>query len=256
LIYVIGKTVQVIAFFCALLDRFSVSGPYLVVMPLSVISSWKNDLERFSPHCDVYIHHGDKSLRLNNLQNWMKQIQINRKKDKSFSIILTTYDIIIKDIFEFLRINRKGCIFEYIVVDEAHRLKNSSSKLFTTLNQLKCNRRLLLTGTPLQNNLTELWSLLNFILPSIFHSVDEFSDWFNKPFEVNEDNIGNVLSKNKNKGKNKRKRNVITKDLSSMLTDEEKSAIVKSLHRVMKPFLLRRIKSDVILDLPIKVIFT
>ena len=223
-------------------------------MPLSVISSWKNDLESFSPHCDVYIHHGDKSLRLINLQNWMKQV--HTKNDKSFYIILTTYDIIIKDIFEFLRINRKGYMFEYIVVDEAHRLKNSSSKLFTTLNQLKCNRRLLLTGTPLQNNLTELWSLLNFILPSIFHCVDEFSDWFNKPFEINENDIGNVLTKNKNnKGKNKRKRNVIKKDLSSMLSDEEKSAIVTSLHRVMKPFLLRRIKSDVILDLPIKVIF-
>ena len=137
-------------------------------------------------------------------------------------------------------------------VDEAHRLKNSASKLFSSLKVLGAKRRLLLTGTPLQNNLQELWSLLNFILPAIFDCQQQFNDWFNRPFEIDEQN---VLSNNNNHIIKKKKKKVVkmNSDLSSMLTNEERDAIIQSLHKVMKPFLLRRVKADVIGDLPSKV---
>ena len=139
-------------------------------------------------------------------------------------------------------------------VDEAHRLKNNASKLFSSLNQIHAERHLLLTGTPLQNNLNELWSLLNFILPGIFKSKSQFNDWFNKPFEDDDENTALSSSKHWRKKKKQAVTRGMAQDLSNMLSDVEKTAIVGSLHRVMKPFLLRRVKAEVMLNLPPKVL--
>lgn len=120
--------------------------------------------------------------------------------------------------------------WNYMIIDEGHRMKNSQSKLSATLTQYyNCRFRLILTGTPLQNNLPELWALLNFVLPTIFKSVKSFDEWFNTPFA----NTG---------GQDKME-----------LTEEEALLVIRRLHKVLRPFLLRRLKKDVEAELPDKV---
>jgi ATP-dependent helicase STH1/SNF2 len=115
-------------------------------------------------------------------------------------------------------------------LDEGHRMKNTQSKLSQTLSQFYHSRyRLILTGTPLQNNLPELWALLNFVLPKIFNSVKSFDEWFNTPFA-----------------------NTGTQDKIE-LNEEEQLLIIRRLHKVLRPFLLRRLKKDVESELPDKV---
>jgi ATP-dependent DNA helicase len=111
------------------------------------------------------------------------------------------------------------------VVDEGHRLKNLNCKLIIELKKYSTANRLLLTGTPLQNNLAELWSLLNFLMPEIFNDLEVFEEWFDSLTQNEE-----VLDVNSN----------------------QKSSIVTSLHQILKPFLLRRVKTEVTLDLPKK----
>jgi len=108
--------------------------------------------------------------------------------------------------------------WEYLIVDEAHKLKNEESQISQRLRQFDSRYRLLLTGTPLQNNLHELWSLLNFLLPEIFTSSADFDEWFN--LGGNED-----LSEEEKANRNKQ--------------------VIEQLHRILRPFLLRRIKKEV-----------
>jgi len=120
-----------------------------------------------------------------------------------------------------------GFKWEYVIVDEAHKLKNEDSQISKRLRQLNSRYRLLLTGTPLQNNLHELWSLLNFLLPEIFSSSDDFDEWFN---------LGDTGEEMTEADKEKRNKQII-----------------EQLHRILKPFLLRRIKKEVEKSLPPKV---
>eukprot|EP00493_Phyllostaurus_siculus_P027415 UN27762 len=137
------------------------------------------------------------------------------KERSTIDVIVTTYDMAIKEV-SFLR----KFTWEYLVVDEAHKLKNANSRLACTLRQMVCTCRLLLTGTPLQNDLLELWSLLNFIIPDIFKSSESFQDWFEGPFSGD-----------------------------SELTSVEREAVLDRLHRVLRPFILRRTKTEVLKDL-------
>jgi ATP-dependent DNA helicase len=117
-------------------------------------------------------------------------------------------------------------------VDEAHRLKNFNCRLIRELRSLRTENRLLLTGTPLQNSLTELWSLLNFILPDIFDSLDNFQSWFDfDEVIIKGDTEGNAVEESK---------------------DSISEQLVQKLHNILQPFLLRRLKHDVELSLPKK----
>ncbi|KAF8879586.1 SNF2 family N-terminal domain-containing protein [Infundibulicybe gibba] len=135
----------------------------------------------------------------------------------AFPVVVTTYEMIIKD-----RVHLAEYNWGYIVVDEGHRLKNLDCKLMKEIKKYKSAGRMILTGTPLHNNLSELWSLLNFILPDIFDDVDAFQEWFNLP------------------------------TMQSNLGSERSSQIIGSLHAILKPFLLRRLKGDVETTLPPK----
>jgi ATP-dependent DNA helicase len=118
--------------------------------------------------------------------------------------------------------------WKYIIIDEGHRIKNLNCKLIRELKSYTSANRLLLTGTPLQNNLAELWSLLNFLLPDIFDDLDSFHEWFD--FTAVQD-----------KGAHE-----------EWLAEEQSNSIVRSLHAILKPFLLRRVKVDVETSLPPK----
>ncbi|KAJ2493239.1 ATP-dependent DNA helicase Snf21 [Coemansia sp. RSA 2050] len=212
----LGKTIQTISLVTYLIDRKQQNGPFLIIVPLSTITNWILEFEKWAPSVRVIGYKGNPSQRL------ALQQQIRRHE---FQVLLTTYDYVIKDRPILAKIN-----WVHMIIDEGHRMKNTQSKLaFTLTTFYKTRYRLILTGTPLQNNLPELWALLNFVLPNIFSSAQSFDEWFNAPFA--------------NSGGQDR----------IELNEEEQLLIIKRLHKVLRPFLLRRLKKDVEVDLPDKV---
>ena len=144
----------------------NVNGPFLIVAPLSVIDNWVREFESWTPKLKKIIYYGDKISR--------KKMQTEALKGQ-FNVMLTSYELVLKDANFMAKIN-----WVYIIVDEGHRMKNAKSKLTTTLSlKFPSKFRILITGTPLQNNLNELWSLLNFLLPDIFRHDSNFEEWFN-----------------------------------------------------------------------------
>ncbi|KAH7325155.1 P-loop containing nucleoside triphosphate hydrolase protein [Rhizoctonia solani] len=206
-------------------------------MGLGVLHNWISEFEKFAPSIPVCMYHGTPQHRAELRHTVLRQPTVvgeakpkpkrgrGRKKAQedelpeqttmTFPVIVTTYDMVIRD-----RIHLSKYAWKYIVVDEGHRLKNMNSKLIQELKQYSSANRLILTGTPLHNNLAELWSLLNFILPDIFNDLSSFQQWFN--FGENID-LG-----------------------------DQTPGIVSQLHAILKPFLLRRLKVDVVTDLPPK----
>uniref|UniRef100_T1GGP4 ATP-dependent helicase brm n=1 Tax=Megaselia scalaris TaxID=36166 RepID=T1GGP4_MEGSC len=165
----LGKTIQTISLITYLMEKKKLNGPYLIIVPLSTLPNWVLEFEKWAPAVGVVSYKGSpQGRRL--LQNQMKATK--------FNVLLTTYEYIIKDKSVLAKIP-----FKYMIIDEGHRMKNHHCKLTQILNtHYNAPYRLLLTGTPLQNKLPELWALLNFLLPSIFKSCSTFEQWFNAPF--------------------------------------------------------------------------
>ncbi|GMI21943.1 hypothetical protein TeGR_g9746, partial [Tetraparma gracilis] len=220
----LGKTIQTIGLLAHMMEAKGNMGPYLVVVPLSTLSNWTNEFRRWLPTCAAVTYRGSPQQR--------KELYKSYIAPKRFNVVITTYDFVIKDARSLKKIP-----WEYVVVDEGHRLKNANSKLAQILsNEYSTKRRILLTGTPLQNNLPELWSLLNFLLPTIFHSVESFDQWFSSPFDSFKSKIGDA-----------------DKDAAATgLNEEERLLIIARLHELLRPFMLRRLKSDVMHSLPEK----
>jgi ATP-dependent helicase STH1/SNF2 len=211
----LGKTIQTISLVTYLIERKQQSGPYLVIVPLSTLTNWNLEFEKWAPSVSRIVYKGPPNARK------QQQDMIRRG---NFQVLLTTYEYIIKDRPVLSKIK-----WFHMIIDEGHRMKNANSKLSATISQYYMTRfRLILTGTPLQNNLAELWAMLNFVLPNIFKSVNSFDEWFNTPFA----NTG---------GQDKIE-----------LTEEEQILVIRRLHKVLRPFLLRRLKKDVEKDLPDK----
>ena len=228
----LGKTVQTIALLSYVVEVKKKHGPFLVVVPLSTLSNWVNEFARWTPTMFAVEYKGPKNLR--------KDIRKNHllNKQRPFNVLLTTYEYVIRD-----KSHLKRFPWEYIVVDEGHRMKNSDGLLARILGcDYHSRNRLLLTGTPLQNNLPELWSLLNFLLPTIFSSAETFDDWFNKPF-----------NQFKQAGRPSAASLRDEQSEANKLTQEEQLLIVQRLHEVLRPFVLRRLKSQVLDQLPDKV---
>jgi ATP-dependent helicase STH1/SNF2 len=212
----LGKTIQSLSLITYLIEVKRIPGPFLVLVPLSTLTNWTLEFQRWAPSVKTVVYKGPPNVR--------KPLQ-HIVKSGDFQVLLTTYEYVIRDKAVLSRIK-----WEHMIIDEGHRMKNTQSKLSATLTQFYVTKyRLILTGTPLQNNLPELWALLNFVLPKIFNSVKSFDEWFNTPFE----NTG---------GQDKM-------DLS----EEETLLVIRRLHKVLRPFLLRRLKKDVEKDLPDKV---
>lgn len=212
----LGKTLQTIAFLCFLRER-QVWGPFLVLCPLSTLSNWASEFFRFAPTTPVLVYHGTpeerKRLRSQHL----------RTLDSKFPIVLTTYEISMRDKQPLQRF-----AWKFIIVDEGHRIKNMNCRLIRDLKAYQSANRLLLTGTPLQNSLSELWSLLNFLLPDIFDDLESFQQWFDFDDLAQQEGQTRLLSEQKH------------------------NSIVSKLHNILQPFLLRRLKVDVEKYLPPK----
>lgn len=211
----LGKTIQSISLVTYLIEHKQES-KFLVIVPLSTITNWTLEFEKWAPSVKTIVYKGSPMQR-RELQN---EIRLG-----SFQVLLTTYEYIIRERPLLCKFN-----YSHMIIDEGHRLKNATSKLSVTLKSYyRTRNRLILTGTPLQNNLPELWALLNFVLPKVFNSVKSFDEWFNTPFA----NTGNQEK--------------------IELTEEESLLVIRRLHKVLRPFLLRRLKKDVEKDLPDKV---
>ncbi|KAK2506826.1 hypothetical protein MC885_007323 [Smutsia gigantea] len=201
----LGKTIQTISFLNYLFHEHQLYGPFLLVVPLSTLTSWQREIQTWASQMNAVVYLGDiNSRNMIRTHEWMHP-QTKRLK---FNILLTTYEILLKD-KAFLG----GLNWAFIGIDEAHRLKNDDSLLYKTLIDFKSNHRLLITGTPLQNSLKELWSLLHFIMPEKFSSWEDFEEEHGKGREYG----------------------------------------YASLHKELEPFLLRRVKKDVEKSLPAKV---
>ncbi|XP_050226805.1 ATP-dependent DNA helicase DDM1 [Mercurialis annua] len=214
----LGKTIQTIGFLAHLKGK-GLDGPYLVIAPLSTLSNWVNEISRFTPSINAIIYHGDKKQR-----DEIRRKYMPRSIGSKFPIIITSYEVALSDARKYLR----HYDWKYVAVDEGHRLKNSKCKLLKELKLIPMENKLLLTGTPLQNNLAELWSLLNFILPDIFQSHEEFESWFDFSGKANNESMKEEVE------------------------EKRKSQVVAKLHGILRPFLLRRLKADVELMLPRK----
>eukprot|EP00095_Tigriopus_kingsejongensis_P009239 maker-scaffold495_size155559-snap-gene-0.32 protein:Tk09239 transcript:maker-scaffold495_size155559-snap-gene-0.32-mRNA-1 annotation:"homeotic gene" len=210
----LGKTIQTIALITYLMERKKNMGPYLIIVPLSTLSNWALEFEKWAPACNVVSYKGSPAAR---------RTAQNAMRGSKFNVLVTTYEYVIKDKAMLSKIRWK-----YMIIDEGHRMKNHHCKLTQILNTFyTSNNRLLLTGTPLQNKLPELWALLNFLLPSIFKACNTFEQWFNAPFAITGEKVE--------------------------LNEEETILIIRRLHKVLRPFLLRRLKKDVESQLPDKV---
>ncbi|XP_062509331.1 probable global transcription activator SNF2L2 [Corticium candelabrum] len=209
----LGKTIQTIALACYLMEKKGVYGPFLVIVPLSTLSNWMMELDRWAPMIVKVAYKGAPSQRKN-----LHSILRNGR----FNMVVTTYEYIMKDKSVLSKVK-----WRLMVIDEGHRMKNHHSKLTQVINSYYVtSHRLLLTGTPLQNNLPELWALLNFLLPTIFKSCTTFEQWFNAPFAQTGEKVE--------------------------LNEEETILIIRRLHKVLRPFLLRRLKKEVESQLPEK----
>ncbi|KAI0005017.1 SNF2 family DNA-dependent ATPase [Russula compacta] len=198
----LGKTLQTISFLAYLKHQRSLPSLHLVVVPKSTLQNWAREFEKWTPDFNITLLTGTKEERA--------EIIANRLLPQDFEVCITSYEICLIE-----KSVLKKFSFEYIVIDEAHRIKNVDSILSQIVRSFSSRGRLLITGTPLQNNLKELFALLNFICPEIFIDYADLETFLHK-------------------------------DDTPTDVDEEKSKkVVEALHKILRPFLLRRVKSDV-----------
>ncbi|KAH0543012.1 hypothetical protein FGG08_002620 [Glutinoglossum americanum] len=218
----LGKTIQTIALLAHLACEHEVWGPHLIIVPTSVMLNWEMEFKKWCPGFKILTYYGTQEERKQKRRGWLD--------DNMWHVCITSYQLVLQDNQTFKRRN-----WHYMILDEAHNIKNFRSQRWQTLLTFKTRARLLLTGTPLQNNLTELWSLLFFLMPSDstesgipgFADLKEFSDWFRRPVEQ-----------------------ILEHGRDTM--DDEAKDIVAKLHRVLRPYLLRRLKADVEKQMPLK----
>lgn len=210
----LGKTIQSIALL-AFIYEMDTKGPFLIAAPLSTVDNWISEFRRFAPSVPVLKYYDSQGAhqRRSLLTEFFN-------KNNNEGVIVTSYEIIIRDINEILSHQWK-----FLIVDEGHRLKNINCKLIRELKRINTSNRLLLTGTPLQNNLGELWSLLNFIMPDIFADFEIFNKWF----DLGDLNLQSSSS-----------------TLNKIINDELEKNLISNLHTILKPFLLRRLKKTVL----------
>lgn len=205
----LGKTIQTISLLAWLAIEQHQWGPHLIIVPTSVMVNWEVEFKRWLPGFKILTYFGNTKERKLKRKGWTDP--------ELFHVCITSYTLAVQDIHILRR--RK---WFYLILDEAHNIKNFRSQRWQTLLTLSSQRRLLLTGTPLQNSVMELWSLMHFLMPSLFESQTEFKDWFSNPLQDSPESV------------------------------DEHLKVVNQLHTVLRPFVLRRLKADVEKGLPPK----
>lgn len=215
----LGKTIQAISMIAFFKEK-NISGPFLIAAPLSTVRNWIEEFKFWTPGINTVLYHGSKQERE---EMRRKKMKMPDQKKFEFPVVVTSYEICMND-KKFLAPYQ----WRYVIVDEGHRLKNMNCKLIQELMTYQSANRLLITGTPLQNNIAELWSLLHFLLPEVFNDLDSFEGWFD---------FSSVLQDRTD---------------SDMKARKQRSGLVGKMHAILKPFLLRRMKTDVESNLPPK----
>ena len=195
----LGKTIQTLTHLSKLKEDGKLTKSSLIVMPTSLIANWRNEIKKFTPNLSVLSLHGDN--------------RAERFKDiKKYDLLLTTYPLIVRDKERFDKEK-----FLYIILDEAQKIKNPKTKMSMAIKTFKCDYRLALSGTPIENHLGELWSIFSFLMPGFLDTLTFFKNYYQTPIE---------------------KENNITRQ--------------ELLNKRVKPFMIRRTKEIVVNELPVK----
>jgi chromatin-remodeling ATPase INO80 len=206
----LGKTVQSISVMAYLAEKYGIWGPFLVVAPASTLHNWQQEIKKFVPEFKILPYWGSAGDRKVLRKFWDRKHSMY-KKDAQFHVLVTSYQLVVADVAFMSKMK-----WQYMILDEAQAIKSSQSSRWKVLLNYHCRNRLLLTGTPIQNNMQELWALLHFIMPTLFDSHDEFSEWFSKDIESHAQS-------------------------NTKLNEDQ----LKRLHMILKPFMLRRVKKHV-----------
>ncbi|KAL4890466.1 putative DNA helicase ino80 [Aspergillus ambiguus] len=214
----LGKTIQSISVMAYLAEVHNIWGPFLVIAPASTLHNWQQEITKFVPDIKVLPYWGSAKDRKILRKFWDRK-HITYTKESEFHVLVTSYQLVVLDAQYFQKVK-----WQYMILDEAQAIKSSQSSRWKNLLGFHCRNRLLLTGTPIQNNMQELWALLHFIMPTLFDSHDEFSEWFSKDIESHAQS-------------------------NTKLNEDQ----LKRLHMILKPFMLRRVKKHVQQELGDKV---
>lgn len=214
----LGKTIQSISVMAYLAEFHNIWGPFLVIAPSSTLHNWQQEITKFVPDIKVLPYWGSAKDRKILRKFWDRK-HITYTRESEFHVLVTSYQLVVLDAQYFQKVK-----WQYMILDEAQAIKSSQSSRWKSLLQFHCRNRLLLTGTPIQNNMQELWALLHFIMPTLFDSHDEFSEWFSKDIESHAQS-------------------------NTKLNEDQ----LKRLHMILKPFMLRRVKKHVQQELGDKV---
>ncbi|XP_060522592.1 SWI/SNF-related matrix-associated actin-dependent regulator of chromatin subfamily A containing DEAD/H box 1 homolog isoform X2 [Cylas formicarius] len=214
----LGKTIQIISFLAYLKLTNQALNTHLVIVPSSTLDNWKNEFARWCPELRVFMYYGDSKERRS------FRFDLAKGMLKEFDVILTTYTMVGNSPEE--RKMFRVTPMHYVIFDEAHMLKNMNTQRYENLIRINAKHRILLTGTPLQNNLLELMSLLIFVMPKMFaEKTDDLRNLFQKNAKAKDDEIVPAFEREQ----------------------------IEQAKRIMRPFVLRRLKRDVLQDLPKKI---
>ncbi|CAD8058829.1 unnamed protein product [Paramecium sonneborni] len=205
----LGKTIQAIALLSHISSFKQVWGPFLIIAPSSTLHNWQQEIKKFCPSLKVLPYWGQAQQR-KTIRKYFQQKNFGQKSSL-FHIVVTSYNLVVSDNKIFNRVR-----WQYMILDEAQAIKNINSQRWQILLSFNARNRLLLTGTPIQNTMGELWALLHFIMPKFFDSFDQFQEWFSKDIEAH------------------------SQDQKTLNQHQ-----LQRLHAILKPFMLRRLKKDV-----------
>ena len=201
----LGKTIQLLAVIQSYLEEDYNSKPSMVVCPSSLSLNWKSEIDKFAPTIKTLVIHGNGEERKKQIQNIF-----------NYNLVITSYDLLKRDIEDYKQADYS---FKYIIADEAQYIKNNNTQNAKAIKEIKSETRFALTGTPIENSLSELWSIFDFIMPGYLYSYRKFKELYEMP-----------------------------------IVKEENQWAISKLKMLIEPFILRRTKSEVLTELPDKTI--